>query len=163
MFDIQCGDIIFIHGKGIIPRLIEFFDKGRFSHVCICIGESKIIESQYFKNTQIVTNPYSPEESTVLKLDLTDEQKQKLVEILPIYSKDKYDFKQIIGILLHDLWKGLKTNISWNNPKELICSELVVDLLHDIGYLSDSEYQSLLNITPNLLFTYLYNRLKQVS
>lgn len=157
------GDIGFVSGHGPLDLLIEFFDKGSFNHTFIFLdensetGNERIFESQYFVNTRIIDNPYKSSELNVLHLTLTDEQRQKILQVAPTYLKDKYDLLQILGIFFHDLF-GFNTNITWNSKRKLICSELVVDVLHDIGYLSDSEYKDLKNITPNSLFTYLHNR-----
>lgn len=161
------GSIGFVHGSGLINRIIEFFDKGKFNHTFIFLDQDindkqKIIESQYFVNTRIIDNPYKKSELTILKLDLTEGQQAKLLEIAPTYLKDKYDLLQIFGIFLHDIL-GLPTNIAWNNKHKLICSELVVDMLHEIGYISDFDFAKLVNTTPNELYKYLYNRLVQVS
>lgn len=154
----QIGDIGFISGRTLIDRSIEFFDQGNYNHVFIFLENDCLLESQYFVNTRIISNSYNPSELTVLRLNLTDEQKEKLIHTSFYYLEDKYDIKQIFGLLFHYLFK-LNTDKTWNNPKLMICSELIVNVLHDIEYLSDSEYQSLLNTTPNLLFTYLNNRL----
>jgi hypothetical protein len=160
----QIGDIGFVSGYSPMDILIEYFDKGKFNHVFIFLdenvetGNQRIIESQYFVNTRIIDNPYKESELTVLSMNLTDEQKQKLLQIAPTYLKDKYDLLQILGIFLHDIL-GVPTNITWNNKHKMICSELVVNLLYSVGYISDEDYKTLINTTPNLLFTYLYNRL----
>lgn len=156
------GSVGFVHGRGLLDRTIEFFDNGEFNHCFIFLNDEKIVESQYFINTRIIDNPYKYSELTILNLNLTEEQQQNLIKYAPTYLKDKYDLLQILGIFLHDTL-GLPTNVTWNNKHKLICSELCVDLLNSIGYISDEDYKDLVNATPNSLFTYLYNRLKQAS
>lgn len=158
----QVGDIGFVSGNSILDLLIQYFDEGKFNHVFMFLNDNQIIESQYFVNTRIIDNPYKEPELTILQLNLSEEQQNKLLEITPNYLKDKYDLLQILGIFLHDTL-GLPTNVTWNNKHKLICSELVVDLLFSCGYLTDKEHKELENITPNALFTYIHNRVRKVS
>lgn len=158
----QIGDIGFVHGHSLIDRTIEFFDNGLFNHTFVYLNNDKIVESQYFVNTRIIDNPYKDSELIILHLNLTDEQQKKLIQVVPTYLKDKYDLLQIFGIFIHDIL-NIPTNVTWNNKHRLICSELCVDVLHSIGYISDEDFKFLVNTTPNKLFIYLFNRLKQVS
>lgn len=158
----QVGDIGFVAGRSFLDRVIEFFDNGNYNHCFIVMPKNSILESQYLTNTRIVASRFKNSEVTYLSLNLTDEQKDKLIHTSFTYLEDKYDIKQLFGILFHDLFY-LNTNVTWNDKKKLICSELVVDVLHDIGYLTETEYGKLYGTTPNLLFTYLHNRLLQVS
>lgn len=155
--DIKTGSLIFIHGKGLIPDAIEYFDKGSFSHVCFSFPSDTVFETQYLVNTRIISNPYSESEMTVVDLGLSNEQVNKLINVSFSYLKDKYDIKQLFGILLFDLFK-VNTNSKWNDKHKLICSELVLDVLHDIGYLSTEQHISLINATPNILYKFLINK-----
>lgn len=156
--EIKPGNIIFVHGNSLIDKGIEYFDKGFYSHVAIGMPSDCALESQYLVNTRIITNPYH-DNITVLDLGLTDEQIDKLVHSSFKYLEDKYDIKQIFGILISDLFKNIHTNVSWNDRKKKICSELVVDVLYDIGFFNYVEYESLVNTTPNKLYTSLKNKL----
>jgi hypothetical protein len=149
------GDVIFVHGNGPLSRSIEYFDGGPFSHVAIAMPHDCVLESQYFVNTRIIPNPY--DDVTVVPLSLTKEQQDALVVASFKYLEDKYDMRQIFGILLHDLFR-LKTNDTWNSPRQLICSELVVDVLTDVGFFDAEEHAIFKDLTPNALYDALIQK-----
>lgn len=146
------GDIIFVRGKGPVSELIEVVDGGPFSHVCMVMPYNTITESQYIVNTRDIPNPYKESEIVVVDLGLTDEERQALVNLHFKYLPCKYDLKQDIGILLHKLFSRLKTNKTWVNKNELICSRYMVRLLMEIDYFKNRDYfYDVMTLTPNPL------------
>ena len=143
---IQPGDIIFVRGTGLISRLIRFFDgRGEFSHVVIAISETEIIESNWNMKSKIVEMHYLEEDYEIIRLaDMSQEEKDNLRHVAESLEGKLYDYFQILAILF-------KSRL--NNPRYLICSELVYLILFEIGYGKDTK---LLNSTPNEL----YNKLK---
>lgn len=146
------GDIIFVHGKGPISDAIEHLDKGPFSHVCIEMPHDCIFESQYVVNTRIMPNPYKESETTIVHLNLTKVQQDKIVYAAFKYLPYKYDIKQIEGDFLDDVFH---LHTDWNDPNKLICSEAAIDLLTDGAFFNASEHEKLKSYTPNELYDYL--------
>lgn len=142
---IQPGDIIFVKGTGLISRLVRFFDgRGEFSHVAIAISPTEILESNWNMKSKIVPMSYLEDEYVIIRLaDMTQEEKGRLREAAESLEGVIYDYLQIISIL----FKG-----RLNNPRYLICSELVYLMLLRIGYEQDT---MLLNSTPNELYNIL--------
>jgi hypothetical protein len=145
----KCGDIIFVRGKGILPSLIKHFDHGEFSHCCIALSENVILEAQY--NTKSIITPFTYDDYEIVSLELTEEQRRKVLELGVDLVGHNYDYLEIWSIFLREVWnKKLKIN---NSPKNYICSELVEVLLSEVGVIPQDK--NLRDMTPNELFTYL--------
>jgi Permuted papain-like amidase enzyme, YaeF/YiiX, C92 family len=148
----EVGSLLFVRGDSFISKLIKKIDGGNFSHVCVVISEKgSILEAQRFTNSRIV--PIYFDDYEVINLNLTDEQKDKLVKLAVDLVGIRYDYKQVFCELIE---KILKKEIFPNNPKNMMCSELVTYLLLQIGYLkSTNEIDKFLELTPNELYSYL--------
>jgi hypothetical protein len=121
----KAGDLIFVTGHSLIASAINFFDPGRFSHVAVALSDTHIIESQYLTNVQTAEMQYT--NYVIVRLDITDEQRDKLVhEAIELVGK-KYGYWDIIGLMLNE--RG------WNHPNELICTEVAITLLKKIDFL----------------------------
>jgi hypothetical protein len=143
----QVGDIIFVRGKTLISNLIRYFDPGDFSHIAICISPTHVLESQRFVNTRIT--PFYFSDYEIIDLGLNDEQKEKVVHMGIDLVGKQYDYIQLLQYVFDDF--GWKLNL--NNPNNLICSELVGNLLRTVGRLPKDERTS--NMSPNELYRYL--------
>jgi Permuted papain-like amidase enzyme, YaeF/YiiX, C92 family len=135
------GDIVFVRSNTLLSKIIRFFDRGAFSHVAIAVSDKQVIEANWYMRTRIVDFHYTDYE--IVSLPLTVRQRR----VLPIYAAryvgQWYDYLQIVALLF---------NSRLNNPKHLICSELVFNVLYDIRYLKD---ESLRDCTPNELYNIL--------
>lgn len=152
---IKTGDIIFVHGKGkILSPLIRFFDKGRFSHCCIAISDTHILEAQYMKKVKIIPFYYGEHDIEIIDLGLNEEQKRKVIQVGLTLTGTWYDYPQLLGYVLQKWFKGKSRN-PFNNPNNLICSELVNNVLLATGYLLPSEKVE--DLTPNQLYNFLLN------
>lgn len=162
------GDVIFVSGKGLISRIIKFFDKGRFSHVAMIVsntdsnGNFSVIESQYGLNTVIRKCNYNPKNYEIVSLGLTDEQREKIISLAieTINHYDSYDYKQ----LLYQGWMdflGLHGRNKWNSPTHPICSETMVYILNRLKWFKNkSQIKYLTDATPNELYKILKYQLK---
>ncbi|MDQ0976604.1 hypothetical protein QFZ31_006656 [Neobacillus niacini] len=137
----KAGDIIFVRGTGIISRLVRFFDKGKFSHVAIAVSDTHVIEADWYMRSNIVEFHY--EDYEIVSLNLTDNQRQHIPLTAIKYEGKMYDYIQVLGYIF-------KSRL--NNPRHLICSELVYNILSEVGYINDA---SLRDITPNELYEIL--------
>lgn len=145
----KSGDIIFVKGHGIIERLIEFFDKGRFSHVVIAVSDKDVLEAQYGTKSRVI--PFYFESYEIVDLCLSELQRNRVKELSKELIGHKYDFIQVISYLIKDTFDRKFKVI--NNPNNYICSELVEVILQDIGVISNDK--RLKNLTPNELYKYL--------
>jgi hypothetical protein len=143
------GDIIFVRGKTPLSHIIRYFDPGEFSHAAISLTDngSHILEAQYFTKVRIV--PFYFNDYEVISLGLTDEEKCKLVQLgLQMVGK-YYDYGTIIWYVLENIFNLDRKQI-WNNPNNLICSELIDMLLFALNKIPDGEYLG--DKTPNELY-----------
>lgn len=150
----KCGDIIFVYGETpIISPLIRLFDRGKFSHVCICVSEDNyILEADIFIKSQIVPMRYKKYE--IVRLNLTQEQIKKIPDIASKLEGIQYDYLLVFWYFLKSIFNLKKP---WKSPRREICSELVDLVLYDIGAISEEEYLSA--ESPNMM----YERMKLLS
>lgn len=137
----KAGDIVFVRGTSIISKIVRFFDKGKFSHVAIAVNENEVIESNWNMRSKIVKFHYKDYELT--HLNLTDLQRQRIPVIAKKYEGKWYDYLQVISYIFTS---------RLNNPRHLICSELVYNILSEVGYVNDKLD---MDITPNELYEIL--------
>ncbi|MFI8671848.1 hypothetical protein ACIGIJ_18515 [Bacillus paranthracis] len=151
------GDIVFVQGKGIISNIVRYFDNnGKFSHCAIAVSEDKVIEANI--NIKVAIRDFDNSEYDyveVIDLGLTDEQRLAVYNRSLKYIGTRYDYIQTI-------WYGLKKifhlngNNFLNNPKNLICSELIYVVLEEAGILRDlginETYRHGIDLTPNQLY-----------
>lgn len=156
----KSGDIIFVQGRGILSRLIRLFDRGTFSHCAIAVSRNKIVEAQYLTRVSIdVFDPTDYNYCEVLDLGLTKEQRERIVNASLKQLGKKYDYTQLIWYVLKDLFH-LKGKNKFNNPHNLICSELAYIVLeesgvmHTLGEPRDGTFRGI-DLTPNQLYDLL--------
>lgn len=151
---IKTGDIIFVRGTSIISKIIRFFDKGKFSHVCIAISDTHILEAQYFKKVSIKPFYYGRKQIEIIDLEMDEEQKRKAISVGLSLTGIWYDYIQLFYYVFKKIFKLNGRNFL-NNPNNLICSELVNQLLLATGYIAPHEKVE--DLTPNQLYNYLLN------
>lgn len=150
------GDIVFVQGKGIISRMIRFIDKGTFSHCAIAISESRVIEADV--DTKVAVRPFDKNEYNlveVIDLGLTAKQRREVYEASMKMVGTKYDYIQLLWYGLRKLF-NLNGKNRLNNPKYVICSELIFLVLDEIGVLEELGIEDTFNkgsdLTPNELY-----------
>lgn len=148
----QAGDIFFIINENFVGEAIEFFDHGDFSHVCIAVSRTHILETDLMTNARIV--PFDYKNFELVKLNLTQSQREKIPKIAKSLVGLKYNYLLIIYYILKGI---LHLKRPWTLPRSEICSELVDHVLFLIGFLSESTYKS--GETPNMM----YKHLKQLT
>lgn len=150
------GDILFVRGHNPLSKLVEFFD-GEFSHCAICCGGDSILETDFFTNSRIVLNHYDDYE--IVRLPLTDKQRDKVTHLAVDMVGRHYDYIQILYYLGEHLLKLNPKGIV-NSPKNMICSELVVYLLLQLDVIDGVNLTNrLLDSTPNELYKFLKHEL----
>lgn len=152
MVKMKEGDIIFVRGKSIKSQIVRLFDKGRFSHVAVCVAADTILEADLFTKSHMVPfdeSKYSDIE--VIDLGLTDELRHMITQVAKEYIGKDYDYAQLFGYALEKIFH-CKKNL-FNNPNNLICSELVFHVLDRLGILDDLQIGSEgADLTPNQLY-----------
>jgi hypothetical protein len=151
---IKTGDILFVRGESIFSPIIRYFDKGNFSHCAIAISDTHILEAQYFRKVQIVPFYYGDNQIEIIDLGMNEEQKRKLISIGLQLTGTWYDYPQLAWYVLKKWFKLEGTN-KFNNPNNMICSELINHILLTTGYITSAEKVE--DLTPNQLYNFLKN------
>jgi len=146
----KAGDIVFINGNTPTSWIVRKIDGGPYSHVAVAVSDTHILEAQYFTKARIAPMKYKDFE--VFDLGLTDQQRDIIVHLGIELVGRWYDYLQIIWYFLNSIFK-LDPKKIWNSKNNLICSELVEELLFQVGFLEKEEYLG--NITPKELYDFL--------
>jgi hypothetical protein len=157
---IQTGDIIFVRGNSIISKIIRFFDTGRFSHVCIAVSNTHILEAQYLNRVEIKPFYYGKKEIEIVDLGLNEDQKLKVISVGLSLTGTWYDYTQLFYYVFKKIFK-LEGRNFLNNPNNLICSELINQILIKNGYIE--KHEQVEDLTPNQLYNFLKNICKSES
>lgn len=148
------GDIVFVQGRTIASRIIRLFDKGTFSHVAIAVNDSQIIEADV--DTRVAIRPFDSSKYNIIEvidLGVSLKQRQDIYESASKMIGTKYDYIQLLWYGLRRLLK-LKGKNRLNNPKYVICSEMVFRALEESGILSEMNIGNVrgIDLTPNELY-----------
>lgn len=147
----KTGDVVFVREKGIIPSIIRFFDRGKFNHVAIFVSDTEILEAEYNTKVRMIKFPYDDYE--VISLNLTDEQQEKVKSFAPQFVGENYDFLEILSIWFRICF-GITELGKFNNPKSVICSELVAYFLENLKIAPIGTEL----LAPNELYTFLKSK-----
>lgn len=160
---VKKGDLVFVQGKGIIAKIIRYFDKGTFSHVAIAVSNHDVIEADV--DTKVAIRPFLAKNWNVIEvidLGLTDEQRGEVFESAFELLGTRYDYIQLLWYAFKKVFK-LNGRNRLNNPHYVICSELVFIALDKSGILKDlgiaDTFKNGTDLTPNQL----YDLVKYVS
>lgn len=151
------GDIIFVKGKGLLSKLVSFIDgKSDFSHCAIAISNHQVVEANY--DTKVAIRHFDETRYSrieVIPIRASRVEREEIVDTALSYVGRRYDYTQIFGYLFNYIIKKKKKN-RFNNPNNLICSELVFLVLEEIGVLSDLNIEDTAffggDLTPSQLY-----------
>lgn len=152
MVNMRAGDIVFVRGNSLISNAVRYFDKGEFSHVAIAVSSTHVLEAQY--STKVRMTPFYFEDYEVVDLGLTDEERNRVVHLGVQQTGKWYDYSQIAWYILKKVF-NLEGDNLLNSPNNLICSELVSNILILLGKISVNE--RVVDFTPNELYNFLQN------
>ena len=128
----------------MISKIIRLFDKGVYSHVAIAISDTMILEAQYFTRSRIVENYHI--DYDIVSIDRVGGNEERIISLANSLVGKWYDYRQVIGYVLKK---------PWNNPNNMICSELVAVLLYELGVNNTMDLEEFSMMTPNELYSYL--------
>lgn len=146
----KAGDLVFVRSRGLIPRIIRLFDKGKFNHVAIALSETEILEANWYTRVHIISISIH-DDYVVVPLNLGE--KHNMEVFTSRFLGLRYDFKEIVSIWVRKLF-GFKYLGKFNTPKEVICSELAAYYLEDRG-IAEPGIELL---APNELYAYIKNK-----
>lgn len=124
------ADILACWSNTWVDRLIRTVVGEDITHIAIKVSDTMIMESTWL-GTQLSPIAIRGGNYYVLRCpELTEKQREKIVEFVLESVNKKYDFKLFIGIGLNRLF-GLRTN--WDNPTKYICVELILEAYKSVG------------------------------
>lgn len=127
------ADIILVHGAGPIDTLVEIVTRSPWSHVAMVAdpGENLAIEAQAFKAVQYRPVSAFKNQSIIMRIhDLTDEQREKIVEYAKKQIGKPYDYKAILEELERfEFGKAIEPE----EPGRFICSSLIAAAYKSAG------------------------------
>ncbi|MFD2704619.1 hypothetical protein [Salibacterium lacus] len=127
-------EVIFSRNTSLLSRLIQRFTNGKWSHNAIKIDDYHILDSRFPKGVQI--RHFDLKDYEVVEVEGDIDEAIKHVE-------KRYD-------VIRFIWYGIKFGDKpWNNPSQMICSELIAEAAHD---------SNLKGKTPNEQYKYLKSR-----
>ncbi|MDY7043705.1 YiiX/YebB-like N1pC/P60 family cysteine hydrolase [Virgibacillus sp. M23] len=150
------GDVVFVQGKGMLSRLIRYFDgNGLYSHVAIAISDEKVIEANY--DTKVAIRDFDKEKYSIIdvpKIGLSNQQRMNIYNEALKYIGKRYDYIQLLWYILRKAFRfGGRNRL--NNPNNVICSELVFIVLNESGVFDDLCIKNInrgTDLTPNELY-----------
>jgi Permuted papain-like amidase enzyme, YaeF/YiiX, C92 family len=151
------GDVIFFKkSTSLISRLIAFLTSSNYTHVGLIVeydettGIVTIIESDRFVNTRLNTFLIDEKKHVVYTTgEKTEEQLDRIMKFAFDSIGKKYDYFQIIGLMLSEITKGGRY---FNNSNRFICSELIDLAYYSAGVERLTNY-NLGNVTPQELIS----------
>lgn len=130
-------NILQYKGRSIISRLIKIQTRSSYSHTALQTADGSVYEawdSGVMKSPDYRTLHKAGTEVHVYKIEVTDEQRSKIMSFLESKLGEKYDYRNVIRFFTR------------NKPSEnnkWFCSELVLTAFKEAG-------KPLLNINPAL-------------
>lgn len=150
------GDLVFVQGKSIVSKIIRFIDKGTYSHVAIAINERQVIEADV--DTRVAVRRFVEDKWNIIEvidLKLTNNQRLSVYHRALEYIDTRYDYIQLIWYAIRKMF-NIKGKNPLNNPRNVICSELVYIVLDEAGILNDlgisDTFKNGTDLTPNELY-----------
>jgi hypothetical protein len=128
--EIETGDLILTSGRGIYARGIQWFTESKYNHVAIALDSNLLIEAKWHVEINPIKD-YNEFDVYRLKSGLSDMEKQKMRNYLIQMHGTDYDVFQIFGYIVQALFGGENM---FNNPKNVICSELGDYAYSILGY-----------------------------
>jgi uncharacterized protein YycO len=143
--EIRLGDILLVRGNTWIDKIIRKITGSPYSHVAGVVNSQEAVEILPFQKTRFQKlSSYTGRTDIFTCIDLTREQRRKIVEHIANKVGTKYDYKLL-------LWEVSRYLLNWKFPyqarEKCLCSTLWteayrkagVDLCPDILYPSPGD------------------------
>jgi len=176
--DLQAGDIILYHGKGIVAFLIRFFDGSHVSHAGIYTGEKTVIEAvgEGIKEEKLLDSIGKKHNRYVVikRLKSAPGDMRPVIDIARKYleNKNKYEYKSIFLLIIISLVGRIHGNnpVAWlvtkilkqyfsrcmknDENQRMICSELTYRCYNEAKGSLGKNYSFLVDTMPMIRSVY---------
>lgn len=124
-------DIIFHKGRTPIARIIRGLTKSSYSHCAFCLDDLHLLQLDWKTPVTIshLVYPIGQYDVYRLKVDLTEDEKEKVVSFMRDRISTTYDWKLIFSRFFNILF-GIPIVSS---KKKYNCDELIVDALRSVS------------------------------
>jgi hypothetical protein len=146
------GDLLFIHDTNFIAREIEEVTHSKYSHVCIYVGNDKVVEAQGLRRVGYAPLSKYSDKYDVIPLNLNKFDFVKGYLWLKLQFGRKYDYWDIIVLWLRCRFK---LHIPWHEGKRIICSRLGRDWVAKCNFPIPDE-----NMSPEDLYEWCKANIK---
>lgn len=153
------GDILFFKKTdSFISKVIAKVTKSEYSHVGLIVGFDRdnqmitIIESDRFIKTKVTKIKISDYHAIYTSGNLSNEVRERIVKYAFKKIGTRYDYMQILGLLLSLLFDK-ERNGFFNSANKIICSELIDISYYEAGVKRNHPY-NLGNVTPQELIDF---------
>jgi hypothetical protein len=145
------GDVIFYRPEGPIGWIISKVSRSPYSHVSLAIDSDTVIEADRFVKSRFADLLYNKEIHHVYRLrDITEEQRQKIVEVASTFTGIEYNYSKIISLFLRLVFNVTKS--PFNNANKLICSD-IIDKAFIMAKVPRADTNNMMNLTPQELLS----------
>jgi hypothetical protein len=145
------GDVIFYRPEGPIGWIISKVSRSPYSHVSLAIDLDTVIEADRFVKSRFADLLYNKEIHHVYRLrDITEEQRQKIVEVASTFTGIEYNYSKIISLFLRLVFNVAKS--PFNNANKLICSD-IIDKAFIMAKVPRADTNNMMNLTPQELLS----------
>ena len=151
------GDVLFVKGTGLVSRMIRFVTGGEWSHCAIFLDDNTLLETEWSTKCRIINiedTDYLEKEHKIVRVPLTEDQKDLLQVVTYMSLGKKYDFWLIFKLFIKCLF-GFK--VKKNSYETLVCSELVGYVLLSLGVFTYDEAH-IANTSPSELYNILKDK-----
>jgi len=122
------ADIMACYGNSFLDKLIQIITNSKVSHIAIKVDEEHMIESvgSGVRLSLVSSKTYY----NLRCLELTEEQRDLIIDFVNNKLGTKFDFKLMLGIGLNRVFGW---NTIWDNKDKYICIELIIQAYKSIG------------------------------
>lgn len=141
---IRPGDILLVEGNQRISIAIKYLTQSTWSHAAVYVGNGQLIEADLTEGVvHVPLTKYTGFHTRICRaVNLTEQDRQKLLDFLSNKLGTTYDMKNAIDLLRYFLptppvpvkWRRRMLALGSGDPTRAICSTLIAQAFTFIGY-----------------------------
>lgn len=131
-------DLLLYKGRNKISNIVKSVTESEYSHIGLILSDFHIVEIDFFYCLKINHIGYNGKDFDIYRLrtPLTQEQQKQITEYIYSTLQSKYDFEEILNILLYKFF-GKKLD---DDKGKFVCSSWINECFKNCGIvLSEKE------------------------
>lgn len=127
----QPFDILFYKGTNPVSKLVQAFTNSEFSHVALILDDKHLVEINWSYKLKIRHIKYPECHFQIYRLNehIYEDQATRMYDYMYENLDSKYDFKEILGMVLYRFFK-IKPE---NDVRKFICSSWINECFKSVG------------------------------